>query len=261
MAPSQQPPLPIDVPSYTSQTQHLSTAEHGALILLYMAYWTNRGPILNSPRNLSRITKSAEVGATTWKDIRENVLKFFDEDHGYLRCPWIDEAISSSNKIRKAQQQGARQTNLSRWGSDSDSESHGEELCKTLGQKVFDEQFWPLYPKKIDRKGCRRTFSRIVDKDKVQPEKILQGLRWWMTHEQWTRDHGKFIPNPQTWLNQSRWEAQSNFTSPIPLTSERGVVIMGRRYTAVQGPTRENFETDEDYRTAIEKYRLWCSKG
>ncbi len=24
--------------------------------------------------------------------------------------------------------------------------------------------------------------------------------------EQWTKDNGRFIPNPATWLNQGRWE-------------------------------------------------------
>ena len=34
-------------------------------------------------------------------------------------------------------------------------------------------------------------------------ERILSFLR---KSDQWTKDNGQFIPNPQTWIDQARWD-------------------------------------------------------
>lgn len=34
---------------------------------------------------------------------------------------------------------------------------------------------------------------------------VMAGLRRWKASEQWTKDKGKFIPHPTTWLNGERW--------------------------------------------------------
>ena len=34
------------------------------------------------------------------------------------------------------------------------------------------------------------------------------------TWEQWQKDEGQFIPNPATWLNQSRWDDEQTTGGP-----------------------------------------------
>jgi transcription elongation factor len=33
----------------------------------------------------------------------------------------------------------------------------------------------------------------------------MKALEWQRKCDQWTKDNGQFVPNPETWLNQGRW--------------------------------------------------------
>jgi hypothetical protein len=73
---------------------------------------------------------------------------------------------------------------------------------KTIGH--FDT-FWNAYPKKIGKDKCRRWF----DSHKVESElleQMLTALDTQKRSDQWTREDGRFIPYPYTWLNQGRWQ-------------------------------------------------------
>ncbi len=65
----------------------------------------------------------------------------------------------------------------------------------------FDE-FWIAYPKKVGKGAAERAW-RKVDPDL---NAVLSTLSWQRNSHQWTRDHGQFVPNPETYLNQRRWE-------------------------------------------------------
>lgn len=267
MTASLPPRLPFDVPSYLTQTQHLSTAEHGALFLIYIAYWNNRGPLLRSDSNLAKISR---MTGSEWKTIKDTVLAFFEDDHGYLRCQWLDEAMKAAGDRRSAHQKGAQQTNSARWGSESPSESlnlESDDEGKPPWEKAFDEQFWPKYPRKIDKKGCKTTFKRLVNHDKVHIDRILRGLDWWLTSDQWEKENGTYVPHPATWLNQRRWEAaedqivaQREQESNQRRAAGRTVVISGRRYTPELGPRRSEFETDLEHEQALSQWSLWSSR-
>ena len=66
------------------------------------------------------------------------------------------------------------------------------------------DQFWLEYPKKRDKAGCLRIWTRKKLDSKL--DQILSSLRKQKESSQWTRDAGQYIPNPSTWLNQERWE-------------------------------------------------------
>ena len=67
------------------------------------------------------------------------------------------------------------------------------------------DAFWTVYPKKVGKGDARKAF------EKIRPSKDLTGrmiaaVMKQSQSEQWKRDHGRYIPNPSTWLNQQRWE-------------------------------------------------------
>ena len=62
--------------------------------------------------------------------------------------------------------------------------------------------FWKAYPRKIGKGDARKAFA----KTKVPIETLLSAIEQQTRSEQWTRENGRFIPNPATWLNQGRWE-------------------------------------------------------
>ena len=37
-------------------------------------------------------------------------------------------------------------------------------------------------------------------------DKVLKSLSLLENSDEWTKDDGKYIPHPSTWLNQRRWE-------------------------------------------------------
>ena len=69
-------------------------------------------------------------------------------------------------------------------------------------------RFWSAYPKKVGKANCERWFARHkVDEETLQA--MLDSLAYLKTTEQWQKDGGQYIPNPQTWLNGRRWEDES----------------------------------------------------
>lgn len=65
-------------------------------------------------------------------------------------------------------------------------------------------QFWSIYPKKVDKKGSFRAFKNIP-KLKEQFPGIIKALEIQKESDQWTKNHGQFIPNPTTYIHQERW--------------------------------------------------------
>lgn len=69
-------------------------------------------------------------------------------------------------------------------------------------------RFWAAYPKKVGKANCERWFARHkVDEKTLQA--MLDSLAYMKTTEQWQKEGGQYIPNPQTWLNGRRWEDES----------------------------------------------------
>jgi len=64
--------------------------------------------------------------------------------------------------------------------------------------------FWESYPKKVGKGAACKAFKKLKCSDKL--DSILSALEWQKSSEQWKKDAGQFIPNPATYLNQSRWE-------------------------------------------------------
>lgn len=79
-------------------------------------------------------------------------------------------------------------------------------------ERRFDE-FWALYPKKVGKAAAKKAWKR-AKVDAELHEHIITALRAAITSVQWTRDNGRFIPNPSTWLNQGRWDDELEQATP-----------------------------------------------
>ena len=71
-------------------------------------------------------------------------------------------------------------------------------------EETMFEQFWSIYPKKVDKKGSLRAFKNIPKLKEVFPG-IIKALEIQKESNQWTKDHGQHIPNPTTYIHQERW--------------------------------------------------------
>jgi hypothetical protein len=75
-------------------------------------------------------------------------------------------------------------------------------IDKNIEREQFDE-FWNLYPKKIDKAQALRQFKRALQR--VRFEDILAGLLRFSSDPN-LPDEKRFIKNPATWLNADGWE-------------------------------------------------------
>ena len=79
---------------------------------------------------------------------------------------------------------------------------------ETDKDNILFSEFWNLYPKKVGKGNALKTWNRIKHPKEVL-DKIKIALAWQITSNQWTKEHGQYIPNPATYLNQNRWEDEN----------------------------------------------------
>lgn len=66
-------------------------------------------------------------------------------------------------------------------------------------------RFWQQYPKKVAKVDAKKAFIKLNPDDDLLGV-MLAALERHKTSEGWTKDGGRFIPYPATWINQRRWE-------------------------------------------------------
>ena len=93
----------------------------------------------------------------------------------------------------------------------------------TLGE--FD-LFWSAYPKKVAKQDAIKAWNKLNHDDELD-KKIMDGLRRWCFSDEWSRDDGRYIPHPATWLNGRRWEDE--------VTPRRSGGFQQRDYSDVPG--------------------------
>lgn len=80
------------------------------------------------------------------------------------------------------------------------------------------ESFWLAYPKKVGRKAAEKAWSKAKDKPAIAD--ILTAISRASQSDQWKKEHGQYIPNPATWINQGRWSDQPMTNGHDALTCE-----------------------------------------
>lgn len=144
--------------------------------------------------------------------------------HDYLHWNMSKKQYDSMKKaLSKAGKKGMK----SRWSGHSSSDNQGynqpnnksitlqstsKDSLKTLNspkkgeseRETDFEHFWLAYPRPVGKKDARKAWTQA--KDKPGLSEILKALESAKQSEQWTKEGGKFIPHPATWLRQGRWD-------------------------------------------------------
>lgn len=96
------PWMPLYIADYLADTSHLSTLEHGAYLLLIMAYW-RRGGLPDDDIKLARITG---LSVDDWFNVRSTVVQMFHDGWKHKR---IDEELQrAEEKSKQASEAGKR---------------------------------------------------------------------------------------------------------------------------------------------------------
>lgn len=67
------------------------------------------------------------------------------------------------------------------------------------------DRFWKLYPVKKAKQAALKAWKKI-NPDETLLQTILSAVEAQKKWDSWTKENGKYIPYPATWLNQGRWE-------------------------------------------------------
>jgi hypothetical protein len=68
-------------------------------------------------------------------------------------------------------------------------------------------RFWEAYPRKVGKQDALRAWNKLAPDDALLAV-MLAALERQKSWDEWTRDKGRYIPHPATWLNGRRWEDQ-----------------------------------------------------
>lgn len=75
---------------------------------------------------------------------------------------------------------------------------------ETALDRRFSE-FWAAYPKKVAKAAALKVWKRLKPSQELT-DQMIAAIQKQKSSDQWTRERGRFIPNPATWLNGGRWE-------------------------------------------------------
>lgn len=120
--------------------------------------------------------------------------------------------------------------------------------------------FWRAYPRKEAKGAALKSFIRLGCYKMM--EKILPAIERQRKTIQWSKDDGKFIPHPTTWLNQGRWEDEGIQLNGHIQTRSPDVWSVGNgRYTLESGPKIEHFGgNQQSFETHSTAWQQWRSK-
>lgn len=103
----------------------------------------------------------------------------------------------------------------------------------TLQERRFAE-FWKAYPKKVGKAGCLKAWKKLKPTAELF-DQIMATLETQKKSEQWTREGGRFIPNPLTWLNQGRWDDEPTEVGGAQAPAQSGTLATLRRMYEAEG--------------------------
>lgn len=63
--------------------------------------------------------------------------------------------------------------------------------------------FWLSYPRRVAKADAAKAWKRVKPKDRAA---VMAALDAQKSSDGWTKDAGKFVPYPASWLNGRRWE-------------------------------------------------------
>lgn len=216
--------MPLDVRKYLGDTMHLGRDQHGAYLLLIMAYWMRGAPLADSDQELAAIVRASQPD---WRRLRHVMEPFFEVSGGFWVHHKIEKELARAREIIETKTKSGKAGAEKRWRTKSepdgkpiadamaDAMANASQtdaplpLPKPVSKKVsilptcvgFDE-FWNFYPRKVGKAAARKVFSKIV-REGIDPAIIGAGSSRYAASV--AGKDQTYIAHPKTWLNDGRW--------------------------------------------------------
>lgn len=105
--------MPLWIGAYLADTLTFTTAQHGAYLLLLMAYWRERAPLADDDEDLAGITK---LSRNEWKNMRPKLAKKFQVADGVWRHKRVEQELAGAMQRKEKASSKAKGAAEARWG-------------------------------------------------------------------------------------------------------------------------------------------------
>lgn len=112
--------MPLYVSDYLGDTQHLTTIEHGAYLLLLFNAWGRDGLLPNDPERLRRVVGMAP---RDWKASWPTLREFFTETPDGFRHKRIDVELSRARENVDKRREAGKAGAAKRWHGDGNADA------------------------------------------------------------------------------------------------------------------------------------------
>lgn len=120
-------------------------------------------------------------------------------------------------------------------GNGSEKRETGTRPDGAAGIPSGFDRFWEAYPRRVGKQDALKAWGQLAPDDALV-DLIVAGVERWKTCDQWTRDGGKFICYPATFLRGRRWEEDDH--PDVPQTPPPG---------AWKSAAPKDYSGDEDF--------------
>jgi len=144
--------------------------------------------------------KTTPDNGGTVKDIfKENFKESIYVQNAHDQAKQDQVLVEQKLEAERLEKQKAEQEAKAKW----EAKAKAKKVESDLLLKNF-ELFWAAYPNKKSKKMAHDKFMRI-DFKKTSFESIMSSLEKQKQSEDWTKNGGKYVPMPQTWIFNERW--------------------------------------------------------
>jgi uncharacterized protein YdaU (DUF1376 family) len=224
--------MPLMVGDYLKDTGHLTTEQHGAYLLLLMAYWARGGALVADD---ARLAATARMTPQQWAKNKPVLAEFFSEADGLWVNKRSEEELAQAQRKMEAKAKAGSTGANARWQKDSkrmatalrphkQKDGRGDATAmanrcpspspshncssEQLARAEEFEVFWEAYPKRPGDPEAQAEWAwqEMLQGDGLPPlAEILAAIKRWAAARAATGDEA-LTPYARTWLLEKRWQ-------------------------------------------------------
>jgi len=159
-----------------------------------------------------RYYSKPQLSKSLWRLYERNMIATQKATRGVIVTILNYDYYQDPNNYESNDERNMTETRRKQCGNATKQEGEEGRRKKTEYHDDF-ERFWKFYPRKVGKADAFKAWQR---KNGNRPEindheQILEQQK---NSEQWQKDGGQYIPHPQTWLNQERWQDELTPSHP-----------------------------------------------
>ncbi len=207
------PALPLFTDAYMADTRHLTTAQHGAYLLLLMVAW--RMPDCMLPDDDIFLSRCAGMSKHAWSINKAAVMSFWKRDgERFYQARLLDER-KYVDELKQKNSRAGKLSALKRHNRGSTtvvterqpkSNPHTHTLPIEETLYPFFDKFWAVFPKcRAGNKDKSYTAYKNAITRGATENQIYDAAVAYAVGSEATKDGGMYAKGCAAWLNADRW--------------------------------------------------------